>query len=299
LATTPGPLALRAALLTYSGNDRRVALNSPQLFANNPAREKVERWLRNYVLDGTLEIGLVGDFATADAITSAAATIGTLKARSDMKPGRPLSVPVKAFRAEGSSELPASTSLSCVLWPVSGLDEPRKNAALAIATDILKDRATAILREKLGANYASDVRVFRDAVQRDFVFVGMINTFEPTRSRELNVLSLAIAATLAKNGISQEEFDRLKEPARTQRMQELHNNDWWISVTAVAQRRKEVLDEIRQHSTVIDQVTIDDVNQAAQVFKPDRFTSILLHPTSANIPPVKTTEKKKPSNKSP
>jgi predicted Zn-dependent peptidase len=185
-----------------------------------------------------------------------------------------------------------------VLWPVSLPDEQRKNAALAIATDILRDRATLMLRETLGANYASDVRVFRDAVQRDFAFVGMVNTFEPARSRELNVLSLAIAASLAKKGISQEEFDRLKEPARTQRMQDLHNNDWWISVIAVVQRRPEVLAEIRQHATVIDDVTIEDVSQAAQVFKPDRFTSILLHPASAKIPPVKPSEKKKPSKKS-
>ncbi|MEO6003676.1 MAG: insulinase family protein [Opitutus sp.] len=298
MATSSSLLGLRAALMAYSGEDRRVALNPPQLFANDAAREKTERWLRNYILTSALEIGVVGDVAVADVLRFAGATVGTLPARNDIKHGRPLAIPSKPLRVEGSWELQASTSLSCLLWPVLLPDEPKSNAALALATDIVRDRATLVLRETLGANYANDARVFRDAVQRDFAFVGMVTPFDPAKSRELSALGLAIAADLAKQGVSQEEFDRLKGPARTQRAQDLRNNGWWVNLIASAQRRPDVLDEIRQHATILETLTKADVDAAAQTFKPDRFTWVLLHPASAKIAPIKPAEKKKAKTKS-
>jgi zinc protease len=273
-------------------------LNPPERFANEEAMDTTERWLRNYILNGALEIGVVGDVAVSEVFGVAGATVGTLKPRNEIKRGRPLAIPVKAQRVEGSWELQASTSLSCLLWPVLLPDEPRSNAALLLATDILRDRATLVLRETLGANYANDARVFRDAVQPDFAFVGMVTPFNPTQSRELGILGLGIAADLAEKGVSQEEFDRLKEPARSRRAQDLRNNGWWVTQVAVAQRRPDVLEEMRQHATVLDALTVADVNVAAQVFKPDRFTSVLLHPASAKIAPPKPAEKRKAQKKS-
>jgi predicted Zn-dependent peptidase len=85
-----------------------------------------------------------------------------------------------------------------------------------------------------------------------------------------------------------EEFQRLREPARNRRAQDLRNNAWWVNAVATAQRRPGVLDEIRRHESVFEEITLADVNEAAQVFKPNRFTSVLLHPASAKIPPVKS-----------
>jgi zinc protease len=288
MMSTPAILALRAALIAYTDNDRRVAKNPPQLFANEAGRDKAEGWLQEYILRGGLEIGIVGDFSVQDAKTFAAASIGTLERRRIPKASRPLSSPTKAQRIEGSAELPASTSMSCALWPVTLPDTARSHAALALAADVLKDRAQLYLREMLGATYSPDVRVYRDAVQRDFAYVAMINTFESGQSQKLNVTGLSIAAHLAEKGVMPEEFQRLREPARNRRAQDLRNNAWWVNAVATAQRRPGVLDEIRRHESVFEEITLADVNEAAQVFKPNRFTSVLLHPASAKIPPVKS-----------
>ncbi len=291
LTSTPGLLALRAALIVYTGNDRRIAKNPPQFFANEDGQSAAEEWLRDHILRGNLEIGIVGDFSVAEAKTLAASTVGTLERRRSPKPGRALTSPAKAERVEGSMELPASTSMSCVLWPVTLPDEPRSNAALTLATDVLRDRAHIVLRETLGATYSPDARVFRDAVQRDFAYVSMINTFDSAQSQKLNLVGLAIAADMASQGVTAEEFERLREPARNRRAQDMRSNSWWVNMVAVAQRQPGILEEIRRHETVFNEVTLADVNEAARVFKPDRFTSVLLHPASAKIPPVKSVEK--------
>ena len=284
LTKTPAALALRTALRAHTGGDRRIGFNSPQAFASQSGNDEADDWLRAYILNGPLEIGLVGDFDPVEAEKIAAASVGTLKRRRAARPGSPLSSPAKAIRQEGSADLPASTSLSCVLWPVPLPDDPKSNAALALATDVLRDREMVVLRESLGATYSPDVRIFRDAVQRDFAFVGLINTFDPALSQRLSLVSLAVGARLAEKGVSPEEFNRLREPLRARRTQDMRSNAWWIGGVAVAQRRPEVTEEMRRHENVFDGLTLEDVNAAAQVFKPDRHTSVLLHPASAKIP---------------
>ena len=297
MATTQGLLALRAAFIAHTGNDRRALNSPPQLFANEAGRGKAEQWLRRYILNSALEVGIVGDFQPEEAKTLAASTLGTLSRRRQEKPGTPLSISITWMLVEDSAELPASTSMCCILWPVSLPNDPRSTAALALAADILRDRAMIVLRESLGATYSPDTQVFRDAVQLDFAFVSMVNKFELAQSQKLNVLSLALATDLAAKGATEVEFNRLKEPARTRRAQAMRSSDWWANMVAVAQRRPGVLDEMRQRESVLDAVTLDDVNQAVLVFKPTRFTSVLLHPASAKIEPIKPTAKTRPSKK--
>jgi zinc protease len=293
---SPAPYAVRAALRAFAGNDTRLNLTPPERFGNEAGFDEAQVWLSDHVLNAPLEIGLVGDFTTDDVVKLGADTVGTLNKRRAKKHGAPIALPKKSVRQAGSAELPASTSLCCVLWPVSLPDSPKSNAAVALAVDVLRDREMLVLRESLGATYSPDVRLVRDAVQRDLAFVAVVNTFEPAQSEKLSLVSMAVGVQLAKIGVSREEFERLKEPARTRRAQDLRNNAWWLNAVSVAQTQPERLNEVREHTSALDALTINDVSEAARIFSVDRLVSVLLHPASANIPAPGKTPKKAPAN---
>jgi zinc protease len=291
----PGPLALREVIRAYARDDDRVNLSNPRVFTTQDSMDEVEKWLVNCILNGPLEIGLVGDVAAAAAVKEAAATVGTLRRRqSPPKPGEPLVAPKKATRRQATVDLPASTSMSCVLWPVSLPDEPRQNAALALAADAMRDRLMVALRETLGATYSPQVEVYRDIIQRDFAFAVVITTLDPARAQQYTEGNIRLAARLAERGVTPDQFARLREPARTRCAEDMRSNAWWLSaVVAIAQSRPEVLDMARRHEKIFDEVTPDDVNRAVDVFKPDNVTALILRPASADRPAADGAAKKK------
>jgi zinc protease len=278
----PLPLAQRQALYVYTGNDSRVMLNPASFYGSETGGEATADWLREHILSVPFEVALVGDFEADDAIATASATLGTLtKRQPPPRPGPPLTAPKKATRIESIADLPASTSMSCTLWPLPFSEDPRQNAALDLATDVLRDRLLIVLREALGATYSPQTYVHRDPIQRDFAYAAMINTFDPDNARRLTEGSLRMAAELAQRGVSVEEFNRLREPARIRRARDLRSNAWWLTVASVAQSRPEALDEARAHEKIFDEVTLADVNAAARVYKPDTVTVLIIRPASA------------------
>jgi len=290
-----GPLALREVIRAYARSDNRVRLSNPRVFATQDAMDQVESWLVDHILNGPLEIGVVGDVTAADTVKEAAATVGTLRRRqSPSTPGKPLVAPQKASRLQTTVDLPASTSMSCVLWPVSSPDEPRQNAALTLATDALRDHLLAALRDFLGATYSPEVTVHRDTIQRDFAFAVAIITLDPAKAQQYTEGNIRLAAHLAERGVTPDEFARLREPARAKCAEDMRNNAWWLNaVVAIAQSRPEVLDVARRHEKIFDEVTLDDVNRAVNVFKPDNVTALILRPASADRPAAEGAAKKK------
>ena len=278
LHLTLGALALSEAIYLYTGNDSRVLLNPPEIVGRFPLDE-TESWLKEHILRAPLEVGIAGDLTADNAVTAAAASLGTLKRRGTApKPGAPLVAVTKASRHDATADLPASTTMSCVFWPVSLPDDPKHTAALTLATDVLRDRLLKVMREYIGATYSPDARVHRDAIQRDFAFAAMINTFDPPRAQQLTEASIRLAAQIAQRGVTAEEFDRLREPSRTRHAEDLRSNAWWLNaVVSIAQSRPAVLVEARLHEKIFDSITREDVNEAGKVFQPGTVTALLLH----------------------
>jgi zinc protease len=294
MLNSAGGLAMRESLRVFSGDDRRTLLLNPRAFGNQDGLNETERWLRDHVLDGPLEVGLVGDFKTEAAIQNAAATIGTLRVReAAAKHGRPLTLPKKALRGESTEDIAASAAFSCALWPVTLPNDPRHNAALSLATDALQDQLLFVVREAVGATYSPQTRVHRDLIQPDFAYVSMVNTFDPASAQKYTEGCIRMAARMAEKGIGEDEFERIREPARTRNARQMRNNAWWLdNVVSLAQSRPEVLETARRHGKILDEVTLADVNEAAKVFKMDRITVIIVQPKSAR-PDGKAARKKK------
>lgn len=265
----PGPLAMNTALFQFLGNDPRVLFTSPQVFARTPPSQ-AEGWLRSHILESPLEIGLVGDFAVDDAIAAAAASVATLKRRSrPPRPGTPFKIMTTSARSEANTGKADSAAVSCVLWPVTLPDDPRHNVALSLAADVLQNRLVLALREILGAAYSPNVTVHRDRIQRDLAYVAMFNSLEPDRARQFTEGSIKLAGIMAERGVTPAEFARVREPVRVRNAEQLRNNNWWLSnVVSIAQSHPDALDDARNKEKLLDEITLEEVNEAAKVFQP-------------------------------
>lgn len=294
MMNSAGGIGMREALRVFAGDDQRALLSNARVFGNEDGLRMTEKWLRSHILAGPLEVGLIGDFTADEAIAAAAATIGTLKARKPApKPGAPLTLPKKAARQEAMADLQAGTAFSCVLWPVTTPDDPKHNAALALATDALRDLLLRVIREAVGATYSPQTAIHRDIIQRDFAYVGMFSTFDPEGARKYSEGSVKLAVRLAEKGLSEADFERVREPARARYAKDMRSNGWWLNeVVTQAQSRPENLAQARQHGKILEELTLEDVNQAAQVFKSDKVTIMIVQPNSAAAAAGKPSKKK-------
>lgn len=258
--------ALLKSLAAASDNDPRLELPPVEQVSGYEFKE-VLRWMDTWWLRGPVEIGIVGDFAPDVAVSQAAATLGALPQRIAPKSVPPLTSAHRAAHHNLAAPIAGGSATSLVLWALDGDEDPRTIAARDLANDILRDRLRTTLREQLGATYSPRVGLQRDRLQRDFAFVWMINTFKPDQADRFTAEAIALATRFAKEGATAEEFARLREPARARHAENLRDNGWWLgAVVASAQTQPAALPRARAHATVVDSLTLDDVNRAARLF---------------------------------
>ncbi len=76
-----------------------------------------------------------------------------------------------------------------------------------------------------------------------------------------------MADQLARQGISNEEFEHLGEPLRVRAREDLRNNWWWLNnVLLYAQSQPAVLADARSLPTIFSTLSRDDINRAATHF---------------------------------
>ncbi len=284
---SPSSRAVLQAEYMLAGEDARVILPPPEVVRRYLFADVCD-WMETYWLRGPIEIGLVGDVTVDEAVANAATTVGALPSRDATRPpAKPLVFAKEPARQELRADLPASAAVSCVVWPNTLPDEPRTNAALALAIDVLRDRLHNVLRASLGATYSPQANLRRDRHQRDYAFIGMINTFDPLKAKAFTAQALGVAAQLAAEGVSADEFARLREPIKARYAADLHNDAWWLAnIVSVAQSQPEMLAAARARERVFESITLADVNAAARLLTEAKATVVIMQP-SATVPAAK------------
>jgi len=252
-------------LFQMAGEDPRLRYSSPREVGRY-AFSDISAWVRQRWLDGPVEVGLAGDFEPGEAVAAVARTLGALPARgpTTATAGERLTLRITPYRRIEVVPLRDAAAALRIAWPASSAKDVPDQAALQLAIDAVVDRLRIKVREDLGATYAPTGGVYDYALQPDFRFAWIELTFDPAQAKTLEALALQIADTLAQQGLTPEEFARLREPRRAQTAAELGSDGWWLRRILVrAQGQPEVLSDARALATAYTQVTREDVNRAA------------------------------------
>jgi len=244
---------------------------------------ELSSWIHEHCRDAALEVGLVGDFDPATVVAAAAASVGTLPARREHR----ATGPAFALRGEPAHEVrpgPATDAVAHVMlaWPAPRIDDLRRRWALRLATDIVEDRLQRTLREELGATYSPDGGVVHDFRHPAFGFAVMGLTFDPARATELARRAIDLAADVARDGATAEEFARLHAPLGAAAAESQRSNAWWVARLACAQSSAASLEEPRRLITTLAGLTREEINRsAAEHFPAAKASSIIVRPERA------------------
>ncbi len=235
--------------------------------------DDLRAWLNPILKDSYLEISIVGDFDPAAMKTALAATFGTLPARADKRPDYSAVQNVKfPVAAEGTvktftvpSAIPKAEAFIC--WPTCDQSDIQRVRILSVVAEVFTDRLRVQVRQKLGAAYSPDVGNSSSDTFPGYGFAEALITVDPKLTAELADLARTMGDELAKNGVTQDEFDRAITPVRKSIVEYRRQNSYWLGrVLAGSQAFPQRAERARTLATAYDAITPEQVSAAAKEF---------------------------------
>ena len=264
------------------GNDPRWGL-PPQAKMAGYTMADLAAWLQPELASGALEITIVGDLDVEATVAAVAQTAGTLPKRQDktvisaaarlLHP--PLSSPVQEFAYD--SQDPRGLVMLC--WWIPRAYDVKAARRLEVFKEAVQDRLLVKIREEAGAAYSPMAMLSYREEFDDGHFLGAIVQVEPKRADEVVALARAAMADLLKDGVSQDDFDRMVRPLRNEVRDNRRTNGYWSSILAAAQAKPERLDQCRTVVGDFAAMTPAEVNAAARAaLDPQRLIVVRLLP---------------------
>lgn len=206
-----------------------------------PPREELERrnlgelkaWLTPILKEGYMEISVLGDFDTDQALEALAATFGTLPKRADRRPNydeaRKVTFPSEPRNQDirFTTEIPRAYALA--YWPTDDMLDVQRTRRLILLGQILDDRLRLKIREELGETYSpASYHVASDTFP-GYGYMTAMATLKPEQVAQVKPMFLEIAEGIIKEGISDDEFQRAREPQLQQLVQMRRDNRYWLT----------------------------------------------------------------------
>jgi zinc protease len=286
--TEGGPIALEVSRILAGGDPRFGLPAKEQMLARNLDEEKA--WLGPTLASGALEVTVVGDFDIETVITDAAKTIGTLgkrEARPQLDDQRKVSFPKEPFTKDYAIDTEIPKSLVAVYWPTADAMDVHRARRLGMLAEILTDRLRVKIREQMGSTYAPNAASSASDILPGYGYLAAIVIAEPSKAKQVQDATLAVAADLNAHGATQDELDRAKNPLITQITETERTNSYWMTVLGRSQERPEVLDWARSRHADFESITKADIDALAKEYlAPEKASRVIIHPypTPAGAP---------------
>jgi zinc protease len=279
-----GPLQLEVPRLLASGDARFGLPSRDEIFART--LDESRAWLTPQFSTGPIEIGVIGDLDVDQVIDAVSRTFGALPARQP-KPSyeaeRKASFPEEPFAKNYtvSSELPKG--IVAVYWPTTDAHDIRLKRRLDVLAEVLNDRLRVKIREELGDAYSPQAYNNPSDTYRGYGFTAAHVTVDPAKAQLVIDAVIEAADALAKNGLTQDEFERAKMPILTSIREAIRNNENWLSVVlATAQEYPQRLDWRRSIESDFAAIAKSELDALAKQYLPAvrafRVTSLPVKP---------------------
>lgn len=264
---------VRKEVTAYLANgDRRFGLPEQEVMAQRNLAE-LQNWLAEPLRQGLIEVAVVGDLDPEAVIQAVAATLGALPDRAvqevDLAAAREVSHP--APPAEESfgftTQIPKARVMG--FWPTVDRDDIRLDRRLSVLSGILDLRLVDAIREELGAAYSPYAYHRASDVYDDYGFLTAVADVEPSQVPAVAELMRELGATLAAEGPTEDEFDRVLTPRLRQLEEQFRDNAYWLNRVLLGSYRKpHQLDWARTLFTDYPTITFEEIQKLAQTYLP-------------------------------
>ena len=251
----------------------------------DPVKQAVDASLKK----DAIEIVIVGDVKTDDAIKAVAATFGALPTRD--------AVPVSISASEGEVFTPgrhittldhdgrADQAIGSIFWKASDYGDGKKGRAGLILKAMLDVKLTDVLREQYAGTYSPAVLSDFSTEFKNYGYIGAMFNVKPQDVDKYIAVTESIAKDFADGKIDQELFDRARNPAMTSFEATTHNNPWWLNWLATSSWDKNRLTIMRDGKKQYEDLTLEQMKALAkEYFNPNNAQIIKVVPSKIAKP---------------
>ncbi|SDS05343.1 insulinase family protein [Opitutus sp. GAS368] len=286
--TANGPMATEVANLIAGGDPRFGVPPKDVLMART--LDEAKAWLAPQLAHGALEVSLVGDLDIEAAIDAVAKTLGALPPR-EAKPAldalKKVSFPTAPFTQNYTiaSEIPKGNVV--VYWPTTDGLDVKRGRRLNLLASVLNDRLRVKIREEIGGTYSPNAGSNASDTFPGYGYLQAACVVDPAQAAKISDLIVAIGDDLAKNGVTDDELTRARQPALTAARESLRTNNYWGGgVLARAQEKPEVLDWARTRLPDLEAISAAELSALAKTYLGSEHASrVTILPAAA--PPTK------------
>jgi len=201
----------------------------------------VRKWVEKPLSQGYVEVSLVGDIPEKMAVASVARTLGSLPERAEKKKTgfvRPVTIVARPGfqRVEFVGEVHQAAAVG--IWPIEDKLSFEEEVNLSVLKKILEVRIRNEVREDLGLAYAPQSEYRKYPEYKEFALIQAMVDCSPDNAQAIAYMIEQIAATLAENGVSQDEFEGALEPYVGHVRQALVTNEFLLNAVLLRAQEK-------------------------------------------------------------
>jgi zinc protease len=253
--------------------DERFRFPKQEVLAKRNLAE-LKTWLTPALKDSYMEIAVVGDVDADTALKALASTFGALPKRADKKPAytkeREVKFPTQVHDKDFSftSEIPRAYAFA--YWPTTDqMSDIQRARRLSLLGQIMDDRLRLKIRQELGETYSPASYHVPSDTFTGYGFMTAMSTLKPEQVEKVKPMYVEIGNALSKGGITDDEFQRAKEPILQQLIQMRRDNNYWLkNVLRNCQEQPQRLDWSRSIIEDFKSTTKEDMMKLAKEYLP-------------------------------
>ncbi|TYT74395.1 M16 family metallopeptidase [Desulfobotulus mexicanus] len=247
---------------------------------NEDMRRAAENWLKPAFMDAALEITVVGNVNPELVIGEVGRYFGDLP----RSPRKEKTISPLAFNEGAKATYWVDTQIPSaqirIGFPTMGLEPVEESRGLTLLSRVLSDRIRKEIREKQGLAYSP--RSFHQAssVYKDYGGLYIQTGARPDQVAMVHKAIMDVSEKLKREGVSEEELRRARDPLLTGLKDRFRNNSFWLAgVMAGSVEDPRQLDRVRTLESGYLEITAKDLTRLAEKWlKPDRASSITVLP---------------------
>jgi zinc protease len=270
LETTPnGVVSENLASLIRNGDPRWGMPSNAAIAAAQP--QDLPAAIGGHLLDGPIEVIIVGDVNVDQAIAATAATVGALPRRGPTSPApdaRKIAFPAPTAQPIVLTHKGrADQAISLEAWPTTDLFADLRGArVLRVVVEIMKLRMIDELRVAQGATYSPSASLEASADYPGYGYVSASVEIPPAKIRGFYDDVEKIAAALRNEDATPDELKRATLPRIEAITKALQTNEFWLGVLEGVQTDPRRIELITSQIPQLQSVTAADVRRAAQTY---------------------------------